>query len=100
MPDVNLRPLGDRIVIEPDQGEERTESGLFIPETAKEKPQRGTVIAVGAGARKEGSNERIPLDVAPGDVVLFGKYAGTDIKLNAVEYKILKESDVLAIVEE
>jgi chaperonin GroES len=96
----NIRPLGDRIVVEPDKGDERTESGLFIPESAKEKPQQGTVIAVGSGTYRPGSDERIPVDVNVGDQVIFGKYAGTDVKVADVEYKILKESDILAIIVE
>lgn len=100
MGEMKLRPLADRIVVEPDKGEERTESGLYIPESAKEKPQQGVVVAVGDGAYKGDSDERVPLDVSVGDKVLYGKYAGTDVKLSDVEYKILKESDVLAIIEE
>ena len=96
---MKLRPLGDRVVVEPLAGEERTDSGLFIPETAKEKPQQGTVIAVGPGSRKEETAERIPMDVKVGDVVLFAKYGGTEFKIDGKELKILKESDLLAIVE-
>ncbi|NDJ53527.1 MAG: co-chaperone GroES [Chloroflexi bacterium] len=100
MSDLKLRPLADRLVVEPLEAENRTESGLFIPETAKEKPQQGKVVAVGPGAHKGNSGEHIPMDVEVGQTVLFGKYAGTDIKLNGKEYKILKENDVLAIVED
>jgi len=99
MAETKLRPLADRVVIEAVEQEERTQSGLFIPESAKEKPQQGKIIAVGPGAFKEGSDERIPLDVSVGDIVLFGKYAGTDIKLNGKELKIMKESDILGVVE-
>lgn len=99
MSKLKLRPLGDRLVVEPKEAENRRESGLFIPETAKEKPQQGVVLAVGPGAFKEDGSARIPMDVEEGDTVLFGKYAGTDIKLEGKEVKILKESDVLAIVE-
>ena len=95
---MNLKPLGDRLVIEPVEQEEQTASGIFLPETAKEKPQQGKVVAAGPGARKE-SGERIDLDVKVGDTVLYAKYAGTTIKLDGTEYLILKESDVLAIVE-
>lgn len=100
MAEMKLRPLGDRLVVEPIELEARTESGLFIPETAKEKPQQGRVLAVGPGSYKEGSSERIPMDVKEGDRVLFAKYGGTDFKANGKELKILRESDVLAIVEE
>ena len=95
---MNLRPLGDRVVIEPSEKDERTESGLFIPETAKEKPQEGTIVAVGAGKRDD-DGKRIPMDVEVGQTVLFAKYAGTEIKLEGKKVLILKESDVLAIVE-
>jgi chaperonin GroES len=95
---LNLRPLGDRVVIEPSQRDERTESGLFIPETAKEKPQEGTILAVGAGKRDD-DGKYIPMDVEVGQKVLFAKYAGTEIKLEGKKVLILKESDILAIVE-
>jgi chaperonin GroES len=95
---MNLRPLGDRVVIEPLEREERTESGLFIPETAKEKPQEGTIVAVGAGKRDD-DGKRIPMDVEVGQTVLFAKYAGTEIKLEGKKVLILKEQDILAIVE-
>jgi chaperonin GroES len=95
---MNLKPLGDRLVIEPTEQAEQTASGIFLPETAKEKPQEGKVVAAGPGARKE-SGERITLDVKVGDKVLYAKYSGTNIKLNGKEYLILKETDVLAIVE-
>lgn len=100
MADFKLKPLADRLIIEiEDEGQGRTATGLYIPETAKDKPQRGHVIAVGPGARNE-DGERIPMDVQEGDTILFGKYAGTDIKLNGTEVKIMRESDVLAIIEE
>ncbi len=95
---VNLRPLGDRVVIEPLEREERTESGLFIPETAKEKPQQGTVIAVGAG-RKDEDGKRVPMDVEVGQTVLFAKYSGTEVKIDGKKLLIMKESDILAIIE-
>ena len=94
---MNLKPLGDRIVVEPAEQEEQTSLGIFLPETAKEKPQQGKVIAAGPGARKE-TGERIEMDVKVGDRVLYARYAGTSIKLDGKEYLILKESDVLAIV--
>ena len=95
---MNLKPLGDRLVIKPIEQEDVTSTGIFLPETAKEKPQQGKVVAAGPGARKE-TGERIALDVAVNDTVLYAKYAGTTIKLDGQEYLILKETDVLAIVE-
>lgn len=95
---MNLKPLGDRIVVEPVEQEEQTALGIFLPETAKEKPQQGKVIASGPGARKE-TGERIAMDVKVGDKVLYARYAGTSVKLDGKEFLILKESDVLAIVE-
>jgi chaperonin GroES len=95
---LKLRPLGDRVVVEPLEQEERTESGLFIPETAKEKPQRGKILAVGEGRRDDDGN-RIPMDVEPGQTILFAKYGGTEIKLDNQKLLILKESDILALVE-
>ncbi len=95
---VNIRPLGDRVVVEPLEQEEQTASGLFLPETAKEKPQQGRVVAVGLG-KKDEDGERISLDVSEGDTVLFAKYAGTEIKLDGKKVLIMKESDILGIVE-
>jgi chaperonin GroES len=95
--DVNIKPLGDRIVVKPLEGEEKTPSGIILPETAKEKPQEGEVLAVGPG-RYDDKGKRIALDVAAGDTVLFAKYAGTEIKIKDQKYLILKESDVLGIV--
>jgi chaperonin GroES len=95
---MNLKPLGDRVVIKPTEQEEQTSTGIFLPETAKEKPQQGKIVAAGPGARKE-SGERISMDVQVNDTVLYAKYAGTSIKLDGQEYLILKESDILAIVE-
>ena len=93
-----LQPLGDRIVVRPSGREETTKSGIVIPDTAKEKPQRGTIIAVGAGRRDDDGN-RIPLDVAVGNEVLFAKYAGTEFKLEDEDLLILSEKDILAVVE-
>ncbi|MGD8464876.1 MAG: co-chaperone GroES [Anaerolineae bacterium] len=93
-----LKPLADRLVVEPIEGEEVTASGIFVPETAKEKPQEGKVVAVGPG-RKDDDGDRIEMDVAEGDRVLYAKYAGTEIKLEDTKYLILKESDILAILE-
>lgn len=95
---LNLRPLGDRLIVEPMEAEEVTASGIVLPETAKEKPQRGIVLAVGAGRRDE-DGELIPMDVKQGDTVLYAKYAGTEVKIDNKKYLILKETDVLAIVE-
>lgn len=95
---LNLKPLGDRLVVEPKESEQMTASGLVLPETAKEKPQEGTVLAVGPGRRDDNGN-RIEMDVAVGDVVLYAKYGGTEVKMEGKKYLILKESDVLAIVQ-
>jgi chaperonin GroES len=95
---MNLKPLGDRVVVLPVEQDDQTTSGLFLPETAKEKPQQGKIIAAGPGSRKE-NGDRITLDVKIEDTVLYAKYAGTTIKLEGQEYLILKETDVLAIVE-
>ena len=95
---MNLKPLGDRLVVQPSEQEEQTSTGIFLPEPAKEKPQQGKVIAAGPGARKE-NGERAALDVQVGDTVLYAKYSGTNIKLNGKEFLILKETDILAIVQ-
>jgi len=94
----NLKPLGDRLVVEPMEQEEMTASGLVLPETAKEKPQQGSVLATGPG-RRDDDGDRIEMDVAVGDTVLYAKYAGTEVKIDGKKLLILKESDVLAIVE-
>jgi chaperonin GroES len=93
-----LKPLADRLVVKPIEQEEITASGLVLPETAKEKPQQGTVIATGPGRRDDDGN-RIEMDVAVDDTVLYAKYAGTEIKIDGEKLLILKESDILAIVE-
>ena len=95
---LKLEPLADRVVIEPTEQEEMTASGIYVPETAKEKPQEGQVIAIGPG-RKDENGRRIPMDVAEGDRVLYAKYGGTEVKLEDKKYLILKESDILAILE-
>jgi chaperonin GroES len=95
---LKLRPLADRLVVEPSEQEDITASGIYVPETAKEKPQEGTVVASGPG-RKDDDGDRIPMDVAEGDKVLYAKYAGTEVKLDDKKYLILKESDILAILE-
>jgi chaperonin GroES len=93
-----LKPLGDRLVVEPIEQEEMTAGGIVLPDTAKEKPQKGKILAAGPGVRND-AGERIALDVAVGDVVLFAKYAGTEIKLDGKKVLVLRESDILAIVE-
>lgn len=95
---MKLRPLGDRVVVEPSEQDERTESGLYIPETAKEKPQQGKVLAVGAG-RRDDDGKRIEMDVEVNQTVLYAKYAGTEVKVDGKKLLILKEADILAIVE-
>jgi chaperonin GroES len=95
---LNLKPLGDRLIVEPAESEEVTASGIVLPETAKEKPQRGTVLAAGPG-RRDDEGKRIEMDVQEGDTVLYAKYAGTEVKIDNKKYLILKETDVLAIVE-
>ena len=94
-----LKPLGDRLVVKPKEQEETTASGLVLPETAKEKPQQGSVIATGPG-RRDDDGKRIEMDVAVDDIVLYAKYSGTEIKIEGEKLLILKESDVLAIVED
>lgn len=98
MADLNIRPLGDRVVVEPIEQETTTASGLVLPETAKEKPQQGMILAVGKG-RMDDDGDRIPMDVEVGNKVLFAKYAGTEIKLNEKKLLILKESDILGVIE-
>lgn len=95
---MKLKPLGDRVVVEPIEREEMTASGIYVPETAKEKPQEGTVIAVGPGRRDE-DGDYVDMDVKVGDRVLYAKYAGTEVKLEDKKVLILKETDILAIVE-
>jgi len=94
---MKLKPLGDRLVVEPRERESMTASGLVLPETAKEKPQEGEVLAVGPGRRDE-NGKRIEMDVEVGDIVLYAKYGGTEVKIDDKKLLILKESDVLAIV--
>ena len=93
-----LKPLADRIVIKVIEDTEQTSGGIFIPDSAKEKPQKGEVVAVGLGKIND-KGEREPMDVKVGDIVLYAKYAGTDIKMDGVEYKILSVKDALAIIE-
>lgn len=89
---MNVKPLADRILVEPKEAETKTASGLYIPDTAKEKPQEGKVIAVGPGKKDE------PMEVKPGDVVLYGKYAGTEINVEGKVYMMMRQSDVLAVL--
>ncbi len=98
MTDVNIRPLEDRVLVTVDDAEQTTASGLVIPDTAKEKPQQGTVVAVGQGKFSETTGERIAVDVAPGDTVLFSKYGGTDVKYDGTEYLLLSSRDILAVI--
>ncbi|GGZ26839.1 10 kDa chaperonin [Echinicola pacifica] len=92
MSKVNIKPLADRVLVEPAAAEEKTASGLYIPDTAKEKPQKGTVVAVGNGKKDE------PLTVQVGDTVLYGKYAGTELSVEGADYLIMRESDIFAIL--
>jgi chaperonin GroES len=96
---MNIKPLGERVVVKTLESEERTKSGIVLPDTAKEKPQMGKVLAVGTG-RVLDNGQKIPLEVRAGDKVLFAKYAGTEVKLDGEEYMILKENDILAILPE
>jgi chaperonin GroES len=89
---IQVTPIADRVLIEPDQAETKTASGIIIPDTAKEKPQRGTVIAVGAGKKDE------PMTVKKGDKVLYGKYSGTEISIEGKDYLIMRESDIYAVI--
>ena len=93
---MNIKPLGDRVVIKSLPSEEKTKSGIIMPDTAKEKPQEGEIVAVGPGKMEKG--ERIALDVKVGDRVIYSKYAGTEVKYDGEEYLILKETDILAII--
>ncbi len=94
-----IRPLGDRVVVEPLEAEEKTKGGIILPDTAKEKPQEGKVVAVGKGKVND-KGEIIPMEVKVGDKVLYGKYAGTEVTVDDKQYIILREDDILAIVEE
>src|SRR5262245_39666683 len=95
---MNLKPLGDRLIVLPLDEEQTTSAGIVLPDTALERPQRGSVVAVGPGERSRDTGEVIPLDVAEGDTVVFSKYGGTEIKIEGDDYLILRESDVLAKV--
>jgi chaperonin GroES len=97
MAKTNFRPLHDRVVVRRVDSEEKTKGGIIIPDTAKEKPQEGEIIAVGSGARDE-AGKLVPLDVKVGDRVLFGKWSGTEVKLNGEDLLIMKESDIMGII--
>ena len=92
-----IKPLGDRVVVRPKPAEEKTESGLFIPDSAKEKPQKGTIVAIGPGRVENGN--KIDLTVEEGDEVLYGKYAGTEVTIDGKEMLIMRESDIFGVVE-
>ena len=96
---MQFRPLHDRVVVKRIEAEEKTAGGIIIPDAAKEKPQQGEVIAVGPGGRDE-TGKLIPIDVKAGDRVLFGKWSGTEVKLDGVEYLIMKESDIMGVLSE
>lgn len=96
---MNMKPLADRLVVRPLGRDETTKSGIVLPDTAKEKPMRGVVLAVGEG-RRDDDGDRIPMDVATGDQVLFAKYAGTEFKVDDQELLVLSEKDILAVIEE
>jgi chaperonin GroES len=95
---MKFRPLHDRVVVKRIDAEEKTSGGIIIPDTAKEKPQQGEVVAVGPGGRDE-NGKLIPIDVKNGDVILFGKWSGTEVKIDGTEYLIMKESDIMGIIE-
>ncbi|NLW55728.1 MAG: co-chaperone GroES [Firmicutes bacterium] len=95
---MNIKPLGERIVIKVMESEEKTKSGIVLPDTAKEKPQQGEVVAIGSGKTLD-NGQKVPLELKVGDRVLFAKYAGTEVKLDGEEYMVMKESDVLAILD-
>ena len=96
---MTFRPLHDRVLVRRWQKDEKTAGGIIIPDTAKEKPMQGEIVAVGAGARDKDGNI-VPLDVAPGDIVLFGKYAGSEVTIDGEELVILRESDIMGVVED
>ena len=95
---MQLRPLGDRVLVKPDKAEEKTASGLYISSGAQEKPQRGTVVAVGAG-KLDDDGDRIPMDVKIGDVVIYGKYGGNEVKVDGEDYLLMRADDIYAVVE-
>ena len=96
---MNLKPLGDRVIVKQAEAETQTKSGLILADTAKEKPQKGTVIAVGEGKWDEDGEKRIALDVKAGDTVIYSKYGGTEVKVDGEDYLILRADDIYAVVE-
>ena len=96
MSKINIKPLADRVLVQPSEAETTTSSGIIIPDTAKEKPQEGEVMAVGPGSKNE-NGKVSPMDVKVGDIVLFGKWSGTEVKIDGKEYSIMKESDIMGI---
>src|SRR5438067_11518111 len=98
MAKTKFRPLHDRVVVRRIEAEEKSKGGIIIPDTAKEKPQEGEIVAVGPGARDE-AGKLVPLDVKPGDRILFGKWSGTEVKIDGEEFLIMKESDIMGVVE-
>ena len=96
---MEVKPLADRVLVEPIETEETTSSGIVLPDTAKEKPQQGRVVAVGSG-RLANNGERVPMSVQVGDVVLFAQYAGSDVKIDGIEYLIMNENEILAVVSQ
>jgi chaperonin GroES len=98
--DFRIRPLADRVVVKPVEREEKTKGGIYLPDTAsKERPMEGTILAVGEG-RLDDNGKRVPMNVQPGDKVLFAKYSGTEYKVDDIEYLILKESDILGVIQD
>ncbi|HOK18505.1 MAG TPA: co-chaperone GroES [Caldisericia bacterium] len=95
---MKLKPIGDKIIVEPEKEEEKTKSGIVLPDTAKEKPQRGKVIAVGPGKILD-NGQRSPMEIKEGDIVIYSKYAGTEIKIDDKEYLILSDRDILSVLE-
>jgi len=96
---INLKPLGSRVVVEPVEQEDVTSGGIFLPDTAKEKPQKGKILSIGKGDRDE-KGAYVPMDVKAGDLVLFNKYSGTEVKIDGKKLLIMKESEILAIIDE
>ncbi len=96
---LNLRPLADRVIVEPLEGEEKTASGILLPETAKEKPQEGLILAIGPGRWDEEGKKRVEMEVAVGDKVVFAKYSGSEFKLDEKKYLIMSEKDILAVLD-
>lgn len=93
----SIKPLGDRVVVQPLEAEEKTDSGLYIPDSAQEKPQKGTVVAIGPGRVENGT--KVDMTVSEGDEVLYGKYAGTEVTLDGAEFLIMRESDIFGVIE-